>query len=153
MNLNELADVPGSRKRRKRVGRGPGSGYGKTGGRGMNGQKARSGTALGAFEGGQMPLYQRLPKRGFKNRRRKRISVISVESLRQGIESGKLDASEAIDSDALIRAGLVRRELDGVKLLAGGRLDVAVTLELQFASAAAKAAVEAAGGKVNLVGQ
>ncbi|MCY4541640.1 MAG: 50S ribosomal protein L15 [Rhodobacteraceae bacterium] len=151
MKLNEIADVPGARKRRKRVGRGPGSGYGKTCGRGMNGQKARSGTAMGAFEGGQMPLYQRLPKRGFKNRGRRRINTISLSSLQRAIDSGKLDASRTIDCGALVRAGLVRRELDGVKALAGGELQAAVTLELQSVSAAARAAVEAAGGKVILV--
>ncbi len=150
MKLNELADIPGARKRRKRVGRGPGSGTGTTAGRGMNGQKARSGTALGAFEGGQMPIYQRLPKRGFRSRNKVRYATINLGTIQYGVESGKLDADRVIDAAVLVESGLVRRQRGGIKLLADGQLDVSVTLELQAASAAAKAAIEAAGGTLKL---
>jgi large subunit ribosomal protein L15 len=146
MKLNELHDNPGASHRKKRVGRGPGSGLGKTGGRGIKGQKSRSGVAIKAFEGGQMPLYQRLPKRGFNNINRKQFAVINLGLLQKFIDAGKVDASAEVTEDALVASGLVRRKRDGVRLLAKGDLTAAVSLRLTGASKAAVEAIEKAGG-------
>jgi large subunit ribosomal protein L15 len=120
MKLNELRDNPGATKKAKRVGRGPGSGKGKTAGRGIKGQKSRSGVAINAYEGGQMPLYQRLPKRGFNKPNRKKFAVVNLGLIQKFIEAGKLDAKAEITEDALVASGLVRRKLDGVRVLAKG---------------------------------
>jgi large subunit ribosomal protein L15 len=148
MKLNELSDNAGSRQDRKRVGRGIGSGKGKTAGRGVKGQKSRSGVSLVGFEGGQMPLYRRLPKRGFNNIHRKSYNVVNLGRLQKAIDDGKLDAKATISNDVLIQAGVIRRAKDGVRLLAKGELKAKLTLEVAGASAAAVAAVEKAGGKV-----
>jgi len=148
MKLNELSDNEGARKERKRVGRGIGSGKGKTAGRGVKGQKSRSGVSLVGFEGGQMPLYRRLPKRGFNNINRKSFAVVNLGRLQKAIDDGKLDAKATIGTEALIGAGVIRRAKDGVRLLAKGELKAKVNLEVAGASAAAVAAVEKAGGKV-----
>lgn len=150
MRLNELRDNAGAAKLRTRVGRGIGSGKGKTGGRGVKGQKSRSGVAIKGFEGGQMPLHMRLPKRGFNKPNRKAWAEINLGRLQKAIDEGKLDAKAAIDAAALINAGLVRRELDGIRLLAKGELKAKVEITVAGASKAAVAAVEKAGGKVNL---
>jgi large subunit ribosomal protein L15 len=150
MKLNELKPAPGSRSPRKRVGRGTGSGTGKTAGRGHKGQKSRSGVAVRTFEGGQMPIYRRLPKRGFKNPFRKVFVPLNLDRLQQAVDAGRLDAGRTIDHHALRAAGLVTDRRDGIKLLARGELSAALTLEVEGASAAAIAAVEKAGGKVVL---
>ncbi|MEM1313475.1 MAG: 50S ribosomal protein L15 [Pseudomonadota bacterium] len=150
MKLHELRDNPGATKKRKRIGRGPGSGTGKTGGRGIKGQKSRSGVAINGYEGGQMPLYQRLPKRGFNNINAKRHAVINLDLLSKFIEAGKIDAKATIDEDALVASGLVRRKRDGVRLLGRGEVSHALTLEITGASKSAVAAIEAAGGKITL---
>lgn len=150
MKLNELSDNPGATKRRKRVARGPGSGKGKTAGRGIKGQKSRSGVAINAYEGGQMPLYMRLPKRGFHNINEKHFAVINLGLLQKFIDAGKIDATAPVTEDSLIEGGLVRRKLDGVRLLAKGELTSVVTLTLTGASAAAVAAVEKLGGTITL---
>ena len=147
MKLNELSDNPGARKSRIRVGRGIGSGKGKTGGRGVKGQKARSGvTGIRQFEGGQMPLYMRLPKRGFTKPNRLKFAEINVGALQAAIDAGKLDAANKIDAAALVAAGVLRRSYDGVRLLGVGELKAKVNLEVAHASAGARAAVEKAGG-------
>ena len=146
MKLNELRDNPGATKKRKRVGRGPGSGMGKTGGRGIKGQKSRSGVAINGYEGGQMPLYQRLPKRGFNKPNRKSFAVVNLGLIEKFIAAGKLDAAATIDEDALVASGLVRRKLDGIRVLAKGDITSKVTLEVTGASKSAIAAVEKAGG-------
>lgn len=149
MKLNELRDNPKARKTRIRVGRGIGSGKGKTGGRGVKGQKARSGvTDIRAFEGGQMPLYQRLPKRGFSKPNRLQFTEVNIGRLQQAIDAGKLDAGKKVDVAALVAAGVVRRALDGVRLLGVGELKSKVELEVAHASASARAAVEKAGGSL-----
>ncbi|MDP3853488.1 50S ribosomal protein L15 [Phenylobacterium sp.] len=150
--LNELSPSPGSTKNRMRVGRGPGSGKGKTGGRGVKGQKARSGVAIAGFEGGQMPLHMRMPKRGFNNPFAKKFAEVNLWRLEQAIAAGKLDAKKAIDVEVLIAAGVVRRAKDGVRLLGKGEIKTKIEITVYSASAAAKAAVEKAGGKVNLTG-
>lgn len=150
MKLNELRDNPGATKSRKRVGRGPGSGTGKTAGRGIKGQKSRSGVAINAYEGGQMPLYQRLPKRGFSKPNRKAFAVINLGILQKFIDDKKVDAGSAITEDALVASGLVRRKLDGVRLLAKGALTAKVDLQVTGASKAAIEAVEKAGGSVTV---
>ena len=150
MKLNELSDKPGARKARTRVGRGIGSGKGKTSGRGHKGQKSRSGVAIRGFEGGQMPIYRRLPGRGFKNPFAKRFQVVNLDRLQRAIEAGKLDANNPVTVEAMRAAGLVRRVRDGVRLLAKGELRSKVTIEVTGASKAAVAAVEKAGGKVVL---
>ena len=150
MRLNELRDNDGAAKLRTRIGRGIGSGKGKTGGRGVKGQKSRSGVAIKGFEGGQMPLHMRLPKRGFNKPNRKQWSEINLGRLQKAIDEGKLDAKKAIDAEALIAAGLVRRELDGIRLLAKGDLKAKVEITVAGASKPAVEAVEKAGGKVNL---
>ena len=152
MKLNELRDNPGATKSRKRIGRGPGSGTGKTGGRGIKGQKSRSGVAINAYEGGQMPLYQRLPKRGFNNINAKRYAVINLGILQKFVDAGKIDAKNPVDEDALVASGLVTRKRDGVRLLAKGELSAKLDLTVTGASKAAVEAVEKAGGKVTLTG-
>ncbi len=148
MKLNQLSDNRGARKKGKRVGRGIGSGKGKTAGRGGKGQTARSGVSLLGFEGGQMPLFRRLPKRGFHNPFRKRFSLINLGYLQRAIEAGRLDAKETIDDKALAAAGLIRSARDGVRLLAKGELKSKITIRVAGASKAAIAAVEQAGGTV-----
>jgi large subunit ribosomal protein L15 len=148
MKLNELRDNPGARPKSKRLGRGIGSGKGKTSGKGVKGQKARAGVSLNAFEGGQMPLYRRLPKRGFWNPFRKQYSPLNIGVLSAAIEAGRLDAGQPIDEDALRAAGLVHAKADGVRLLANGEISRAVTITVSGASAAAIEAVQKAGGSV-----
>ncbi|MDK3018688.1 50S ribosomal protein L15 [Pseudodonghicola flavimaris] len=150
MKLNELRDNPGAAAKRKRVARGPGSGKGKTAGRGIKGQKSRSGVAINGYEGGQMPLYQRLPKRGFNKPNRKAYAVVNLGLIQKFIEAGKLDASAAITEDALVASGLVRRKLDGVRVLAKGEFNTKATIEVTGASQSAIAAVEAAGGSLKV---
>jgi len=151
MRLNEIRDNPGSHYRAKRVGRGIGSGKGKTSGRGGKGQTARSGVAINGFEGGQTPLHRRLPKRGFNNKIfQKDYKVVNLGRLQQALDAGKLKADGAIDGKALVAAGILRRAGDGVRLLGKGALKAALTIEVAGASKAAIAAVEAAGGKVVL---
>jgi large subunit ribosomal protein L15 len=148
MKLNELRDNPGATKKRKRVGRGPGSGMGKTGGRGIKGQKSRSGVAIGGYEGGQMPLYQRLPKRGFNKPNRKKFAVVNLGLIQKFVDGGKLDAGQTITEDALVASGLVRRKLDGVRVLAKGDLTIKLTLQVTGASKSAVEVVEKAGGSL-----
>jgi large subunit ribosomal protein L15 len=148
MNLNELRDNPGARLKSKRLGRGIGSGKGKTSGKGVKGQKARAGVSLNAFEGGQMPLYRRLPKRGFWNPFRKEYAPVNLGALEAAIAKGRLDAGQPIDEAALKSAGLVRGKLAGVRLLAKGEISRAVTITVSGASAAAIEAVRKAGGSV-----
>ncbi len=148
--LNELSPRPGSVKSRMRVGRGPGSGKGKTGGRGVKGQKSRSGVAINGFEGGQMPLHMRMPKRGFNNPFRKDLAEVNFWRLEQAIAAGKLDAKKPIDGPALVAAGVLRRVKDGVRLLGKGELKAKLDITVHSASVAAKAAVENAGGKITL---
>ncbi len=149
MNLNELRDRPGSRLKSKRLGRGIGSGKGKTSGKGVKGQKARTGVALNGFEGGQMPIYRRLPKRGFWNPFRKEYAPVNLGTLAKAIAAGRVDASQPITEDTLRAAGLVSgRKVAGVRLLATGEIGRAITITVSGASAAAKAAVEQAGGSV-----
>jgi large subunit ribosomal protein L15 len=150
MKLHELHDNPGATKKKKRPGRGPGSGIGKTGGRGIKGQKSRSGVAINAFEGGQMPLYQRLPKRGFNKPNRKAFAVINLGALQKFVDAGKIDAKAEVTEETLVASGLVRRRLDGVRLLAKGTLTAPVKLTVTGASKAAVTAVEQAGGTVTL---
>ena len=149
MNLNELRDNPGSRLKSKRLGRGIGSGKGKTSGKGVKGQKAREGVALNGFEGGQLPIYRRLPKRGFKNIFRKEYAPVNLGALAKAIESGRIDAGQPITEAVLTTAGLVRGgKVAGVRLLASGEIGRAVNVTVSGASAAAVAAIEAAGGSV-----
>ncbi|MEM9059623.1 MAG: 50S ribosomal protein L15 [Pseudomonadota bacterium] len=145
MKLNELRDNPGAAKKRKRVGRGAGSGIGKTGGRGMKGQKSRSGVAIKGFEGGQMPIHMRLPKRGFNNINTKRHAVTNLANIQAFIDAGKLDAKQPIDEAALVACGLIRRVRDGVRILGRGEL---TTEGLQITvTGASKSAVEAVAAK------
>ena len=144
--LNELSPREGSTKNRMRVGRGPGSGKGKTGGRGVKGQKSRSGVAIAGFEGGQMPLHMRMPKRGFNNPFRKEFAEVNFWRLEQAIAAGKLDAKKPIDADALLKAGVIRKARDGVKLLGKGELKSKINITVYSATASARAAVEKAGG-------
>src|SRR2546421_2384663 len=151
MKLNEIRDNPGAHYRAKRVGRGIGSGKGKTSGRGGKGQTARSGVALNGFEGGQPPLHRRLPKRGFNNKIfQKDFKVVNLGRLQQAIDAGKLSAEGGLDAQKLVAAGVLRRSGDGIRLLAKGTLSAAITIEVAGASKAAIAAVEQAGGKVVL---
>lgn len=150
MKLNELRDREGATKSRKRVGRGIGSGSGKTGGRGVKGQSSRSGVALNGFEGGQMPLYRRLPKRGFKNIFAKDFNEVSLGRIQAAIDAGKLDAEETVTVEALVKAGVVRRARDGVRLLGGGELKAKVNFDIAGASRPAIEQVEKAGGSVKL---
>jgi large subunit ribosomal protein L15 len=149
MKLNDLRDNPGSRLKSKRLGRGIGSGKGKTSGKGVKGQKAREGVALNGFEGGQLPIYRRLPKRGFNNIFRKEYAPVNIGALAKAIESGRIDGSQPITEASLIAAGLVRGgKVAGVRLLAMGEIGRAVTITVSGASATAIAAIEAAGGSV-----
>ena len=153
MKLNEIRDNPGARLKSKRLGRGIGSGKGKTSGKGVKGQKAREGVSLNGFEGGQLPIYRRLPKRGFNNINRKEFAPLNLDVLEAALESGKLNAAEAITEAMLAAAGVVRlNKVEGVRLLARGAISKAVTLEVSGASAKAVAAIEQAGGKVTLLG-
>src|SRR5581483_6619115 len=153
MKLNEIRDNKGAHYRAKRVGRGIGSGKGKTSGRGGKGQTARSGVALNGFEGGQTPLHRRLPKRGFNNKIfRKDHKIVNLGRLQQAIDAGRLAADRPIDAAALVASGVLRRAGDGVRLLAAGELSAAITIEVAGASQAAVKAVEAAGGKVVVLG-
>jgi large subunit ribosomal protein L15 len=151
MKLSDLRDNAGARKPRRRIGRGIGSGKGKTGGRGGKGQTARSGVAIKGFEGGQMPLHRRLPKRGFKNIFRKRFNELNLDRIQQAIEAGKLDPAAPIDVEALVAAGVLRRAKDGVRLLGGGKLTAKVEIAVAGASKSAIAAVEGAGGSVTVL--
>ena len=148
MKLNELRDNPGSRLKSKRLGRGIGSGKGKTSGKGVKGQLARTGVSMNGFEGGQMPIYRRLPKRGFNNLFRKEYAPVNLGTLEAAIAAGKLDAGQPISEDTLRAAGLVRGKLDGVRLLASGEIKRAITITVSGASAAAIEAVQKAGGSV-----
>ncbi|MFG1417738.1 50S ribosomal protein L15 [Xanthobacter sp. V0B-10] len=148
MKLDEIRDNPGARKSRIRVGRGIGSGKGKTGGRGVKGQKSRTGVAVKGFEGGQMPLHRRLPKRGFHNIFRRDYNEVAIGRIQVEIDAGKINAAEPITVSVLVAAGVLRRPKDGVRVLGGGELKSAVTLEVAYATASVVAAVEAAGGKV-----
>ena len=149
--LNELAPTPGSHKSRMRIGRGPGSGKGKTGGRGVKGQKARTGHGMSQFEGGQMPIHMRAPKRGFNNPFAKKLVEVNLWRLAQAIEAGKLDAKKPVDADALIKAGVIRRARDGVRLLGQGELKTKLTISCYSATASARKAIEAAGGALTTV--
>jgi large subunit ribosomal protein L15 len=151
MKLNELADNPGSTKKLMRVGRGVGSGKGKTGGRGVKGQKSRRGVAINGFEGGQMPLHMRMPKRGFNPLNAKRTTWINLTTLQNAIDNKKIDVKNDITEDGLVEAGVVRRKKDGIRLLARGELKAKVNITVSGASAAAIKAVEKAGGKVTLL--
>lgn len=151
MKLNELASKEGSVKGRMRVGRGIGSGKGKTSAKGQKGQKARSGVAIKGFEGGQMPLYQRLPKRGFTSRIDNKFAELNLAKLQQFIDAKKVDTKGTIDEDALVASGVIRRKLDGVRLLGNGELTSKVTLNITGATKSAIAAVEKAGGKVEIL--
>lgn len=150
MKLNEIKDNEGSSKDRIRVGRGIGSGKGKTGGRGVKGQKARSGVAINGFEGGQMPIYRRLPKRGFNNIFSSDFVIVSLGRIQAAIDAKKLDASATIDAASLKAAGVIRREKDGVRILADGELKAKVSIEAAGASKAAVEKIEKAGGSIKL---
>ena len=151
MRLNELADRPGARRAPRRIGRGIGSGKGKTAGRGHKGAKARSGAAINGFEGGQMPIYRRLPKRGFHNLFRKVPEIVNLGRLQQAIDAGKIDASKTISIDELRKAGLVGRAKDGVRLLAKGEVKARINIKVSGASKGAVEAVEKAGGSVTVL--
>lgn len=151
MRLNEIKDNPGARKMRVRVGRGIGSGLGKTGGRGVKGQKSRAGVAIGGFEGGQMPLHRRLPKRGFNKWNRKDWNEINVGALQKAVDEGKLQAGQEVDVATLVGAGVLRRPKDGLRLLGNGEMTAKLALTVNHASEAAKAAVEKAGGSVTII--
>ena len=150
MKLNQLSDNPGATKKCKRIGRGPGSGTGKMGGRGIKGQKSRSGVAINGYEGGQMPLYQRLPKRGFNNINAKTYAVINLGLLQKFIDGKKIDIKKPITQESLVESGLVRRVKDGVRVLNKGAITSKIDLTVSGASKTAIAAVEAAGGKLTV---
>ena len=150
MKLNELSDNPGAAKKQKRVARGPGSGKGKTAGRGIKGQKSRSGVAIGGYEGGQMPLYRRLPKRGFTKPNRKEYAVVNVGLIQKFIDLGKLDIANTITEDMLVDAGLTNTKRDGIRILAKGVITAKVMLDVTGASATAIEAVAAAGGSLTV---
>ena len=150
MKLNELRDAEGATHSRKRVGRGIGSGSGKTGGRGVKGQKSRSGVAINGFEGGQMPIYRRLPKRGFKNIFAKDLNIVSVGRLQAAVDAGKLDASATVDAAALVAAGVIRRAKDGVRVLGDGDLSAKLTIDVAGASKSAVEKIEKAGGSITV---
>jgi large subunit ribosomal protein L15 len=151
MRLNEIKDNPGSRKTRIRIGRGIGSGIGKTGGRGGKGQTARTGVRLGGFEGGQMPLHRRLPKRGFNKLDPKTWNEINVGALQKAIDEKRLDPAQPIDNATLIAAGILRRPHDGLRLLGDGELKAKIAITVNHATATARAAVEKAGGSIKLI--
>ena len=150
MLLKDLTDNPGARKRKVRVGRGIGSGKGKTCGRGVKGQKSRSGVAINGFEGGQMPLHMRIPKRGFTRPSAPRYVAINLDTLTKAIDAGKLDISSPITAEVLVSSGVIRRSRDGVRILGRGELTKAVTLEVAGASQSAVAAIEKAGGSIKV---
>jgi large subunit ribosomal protein L15 len=151
MKLNEIADRPGARKNRMRIGRGIGSGMGKTGGRGGKGQTARSGVRIKGFEGGQMPLHRRLPKRGFNNIFRLQFAEINLDRLQEAIDAKLLDAKVTINAESLVKSRVIRRAKDGVRLLGRGELKARLTIEVHGASKSAIAAVEKAGGTVKIL--
>ena len=151
MRLNEIKDNPGSRKMRVRVGRGIGSGLGKQAGRGGKGQTARTGVAIGGFEGGQMPLHRRLPKRGFNSWRADKFNEINIGALQAAIDGGRLEAGKPIDNASLIAAGVLRRPKDGLRLLGEGELKARIAVTVNHASATARAAVEKAGGSITVI--
>jgi large subunit ribosomal protein L15 len=151
MKLTELHDNAGATKKRMRIGRGIGSGKGKTGGRGVKGQKARTGVAIKGFEGGQMPLHRRLPKRGFNNIHALDLNEVNLGRVQQAVEAGKLDTKTAVTVDALVAAGILSRARDGVKVLGNGELKSKLSFEVWAASASAVAAIEKAGGSVKIL--
>lgn len=151
MKLNEIKDNEGSTHSRKRLGRGIGSGSGKTGGRGVKGQKSRSGVAINGFEGGQMPIYRRLPKRGFNNIFASDYVVVSLARIQAAVDAGKLDAKATVDAAALKAAGVIRRVKDGVRVLSDGELKAKLSLEVAGASKAAVEKIEKAGGSIKLL--
>jgi large subunit ribosomal protein L15 len=151
MKLSDLADNPGSRKKRMRLGRGIGSGKGKTSGRGGKGQTARSGVRIKGFEGGQMPLHRRLPKRGFNNIFRLDLVEVNLDRIQDAIDAKKLDPKETVNAETLIKSGVLRRERDGVRLLGRGEIKVKLVIEVHGASKSAVAAVEKAGGSVKIL--
>jgi large subunit ribosomal protein L15 len=151
MRLNDIKDNAGSRKMRLRIGRGIGSGMGKMGGRGGKGQTARSGVRLGGFEGGQMPLHRRLPKRGFRTMDRRKFNEVSLDRLQLAVDGGLLDQAKPVDAKALMAAGVIRREMSGVRLLGNGELKAKLNFKVHHATASAKAAIEKAGGSVDLI--
>jgi len=152
MKLSELSDNPGARKKRQRIGRGIGSGKGKTGGRGVKGQKSRSGVSgIRAYEGGQMPLYMRLPKRGFNKPNRLKFVELNIGRLQAAIDAGRVDAGQPISAESLVEAGVLRRKHDGLRLLGTGEISAKVDVHVAYASAGAKTAVEKAGGTVTIV--
>ena len=150
IKLHELRDNPGATRKKKRIGRGPGSGKGKTGGRGIKGQKSRSGVAINGYEGGQMPLYQRLPKRGFNKPNRKAYAVVNLGLIQKFVDAGKLDAG-SVTEETLVASGLVRRKLDGIRVLAKGEVTAALTITVTGASKSAIEAVAKAGGALTVV--
>ena len=152
MKLNDLREKPGATKARKRVGRGIGSGSGKTSGRGVKGQKSRSGVSINGFEGGQMPLYRRLPKRGFRNIFAKSFNIVSVGRIQAAIDAKKLDTGETVNVEALAKAGVIRRAKDGVRLLGDGEISAKVTIEVAGASKSAVEKIEKTGGSVKVAG-
>ena len=150
MKLHEIRDNEGASRKKKRVARGPGSGKGKTAGRGIKGQTSRSGVALNGYEGGQMPLYRRLPKRGFSKPNRLDFAVVNLGQLQAFVDAGKLDAKADVTEDALVAVGVIRRKLDGVRVLAKGELKAKLNLTVAGASKAAIEAIEKAGGKITV---
>ena len=150
MKLHEIRDNEGANRKKKRVARGPGSGKGKTAGRGIKGQTSRSGVALNGYEGGQMPLYRRLPKRGFSKPNRLEFAVVNLGQLQAFIDAGKLDAKADVTAEVLVASGVIRRKLDGVRVLAKGELKAALNLTVAGASKTAVEAIEKAGGKITL---
>ena len=150
MKLHEIRDNEGASRKKKRVARGPGSGKGKTAGRGIKGQTSRSGVALNGYEGGQMPLYRRLPKRGFSKPNRLEFAVVNLGQLQAFVDAGKLDAKAVVTEDAMVAAGVIRREQDGVRVLAKGELKAKLDLTVAGASKTAVEAIEKAGGKITL---
>jgi large subunit ribosomal protein L15 len=152
MKLHQLADRPGARKKRARIGRGIGSGTGKTGGRGGKGQTARAGVRIKGFEGGQMPLHRRLPKRGFKNTSfARKLNEVNLDKIQAAVDAGKLDAAAMIDAEALVKAGVLRRAKDGVRLLGSGEIKTKLAFSVWAASKSAVAAVEKLGGSVTIL--
>ena len=151
MKLNGISDNEGAHKARKRVGRGIGSGLGKTAGRGHKGQKSRSGVAIKGFEGGQMPIHRRLPKRGFNKPNALKFNAVNLDRIQAAIDAGKLDAKAPVDAAALVAAGVIRRPKDGVRILSRGELKAKVAFKVAGVSAAAKEAIEKAGGSVEVL--
>ena len=151
MRLNELRDNQGARKTRVRVGRGTSSGKGKTGGRGVKGQKSRSGVSINGFEGGQMTLHMRLPKRGFNVPNPKKLNAVNLGRLQQALDAGKLNASDAVNTASLKSAGVIRRELDGVRIIGNGELKTKLDFEVFGVSASAREVIEKLGGKITVL--